>query len=113
MTSQLPMKEQSDAPFFVISAMSEYMDQRWAPYVLRTLPTYVCNAKICQSQSQSQSYITTDGQSASMSWCRAQSGTFDQRYFFFCIRGPDLYLRESGEIKIRGGGGRHPAVRRP
>jgi hypothetical protein len=33
-------------------------------------------------QSQSQSYFTTDGQSVSMSWCRAQSGTFDQRYFF-------------------------------
>jgi hypothetical protein len=33
--------------------------------------------------SQSQSYFTTDGQSVSMSWCRAQSGTFDQRYIFF------------------------------
>jgi hypothetical protein len=30
-------------------------------------------------QSQSQSYFTTDGQSVSMSWCRAQFGTFDQR----------------------------------
>jgi hypothetical protein len=35
-----------------------------------------------QSQSQRQSHITTDGQSVSMSWCRAQSGTFDQRFFF-------------------------------
>jgi hypothetical protein len=33
-------------------------------------------------QSQSQSHITTDGQSFSMSWCRDQSGTFDQRFFF-------------------------------
>jgi hypothetical protein len=33
--------------------------------------------------SQSQSYFTTDGQSVSMSWCRAQFGTFDQRYYFF------------------------------
>jgi hypothetical protein len=33
-------------------------------------------------QSQSQSYFTTGGQSVSMSWCRAQSGTFDQRFFF-------------------------------
>jgi hypothetical protein len=41
---------------------------------------------LCQSQSQSQSYFTTDGQSVSMSWCRAQFGTFDQRYyFFFCF----------------------------
>jgi hypothetical protein len=30
----------------------------------------------------SQSHITSDGQSVSMSWCRAQSGTFDQRFFF-------------------------------
>jgi hypothetical protein len=32
-------------------------------------------------QSQSQSHITTDGQSVSMSWCRAQSGTFEQNFF--------------------------------
>jgi hypothetical protein len=32
---------------------------------------------------QSQSHFTTDGQSVSMSWCRAQIGTFDQRYYFF------------------------------
>jgi hypothetical protein len=36
-------------------------------------------------QSQSQSYFTTDGQSVSMSWCRAQSGTFDQRFFFLKV----------------------------
>jgi hypothetical protein len=36
-------------------------------------------------QSQSQSYFATDGQSVSSSWCRAQSGTFDQRYYFFLI----------------------------
>jgi hypothetical protein len=34
-------------------------------------------------QLQSQSLIATDGQSVSMSWCRAQSGTFDQRFLFF------------------------------
>jgi hypothetical protein len=38
------------------------------------------------SQSQSQSYFTTDGQSVSMSWCRAQFGTFDQRYYFFFFK---------------------------
>jgi hypothetical protein len=38
---------------------------------------------ILDTQSQSQSYFTTDGQSVSMSWCRAQLGTFDQRYFFY------------------------------
>jgi hypothetical protein len=36
-----------------------------------------------RSQCQSQSYFTADGQSFSKSWCRAQSGTFDQRSFFF------------------------------
>jgi hypothetical protein len=30
-----------------------------------------------------QSHITTDGQSVSTCWCRAQTGTFDQRFFFF------------------------------
>jgi hypothetical protein len=35
------------------------------------------------ASSQSQSHITTDGQSVSMSWCEAHSGTFDQRRFFF------------------------------
>jgi hypothetical protein len=32
---------------------------------------------------ESQSYFTTDGQSVSMSWCRAQYGTFDQRYSYY------------------------------
>jgi hypothetical protein len=36
-------------------------------------------------QSQSQSYITTDSQSVCKSWCRAQSGAFDQRYFSFFL----------------------------
>jgi hypothetical protein len=31
----------------------------------------------------SQSHVTTDGRSVSMSWCQVQSGTFDQRYVFF------------------------------
>jgi hypothetical protein len=36
------------------------------------------------SQSQSQSYITTDGQSVCVSWCRAPSGTHDQ-IFIYCL----------------------------
>jgi hypothetical protein len=47
------------------------------------------------SQSQSQSYFATDGQSVSMSWCRAQFGTFDQSFFFFFLKlqgpGPRIY----------------------
>jgi hypothetical protein len=31
--------------------------------------------------SQSQSHVTTDGQSVSMSWCKFQSGTCDQIVF--------------------------------
>jgi hypothetical protein len=46
------------------------------------LPHTECNWMLI-SQSQSQSYFTADGQSVSKSWCRAQSGTFDQRYYFF------------------------------
>jgi hypothetical protein len=33
----------------------------------------------CQTDSQSQSHVTADGQSASPSWCRAPSGTHDQK----------------------------------
>jgi hypothetical protein len=33
------------------------------------------------SRSQSQSHIATNGQLVSMSWCREQSWTFDQRFF--------------------------------
>jgi hypothetical protein len=40
---------------------------------------------IQQYKSQSQSYFTADGQSVSKSWCRAQSGTFDQRSFFLKV----------------------------
>jgi hypothetical protein len=42
-----------------------------------------CSFVVVKYVSQSQSYIRTDSQSVSMSWCRAQSGTFDQRSFFF------------------------------
>jgi hypothetical protein len=35
-------------------------------------------SNICQSQSQSQSHIVTDSQSASQSWCRAPSGAHAQ-----------------------------------
>jgi hypothetical protein len=34
------------------------------------------------SQSQSQSHTATDGRSVNTSWCRAQSGTYDQSFFF-------------------------------
>jgi hypothetical protein len=40
------------------------------------------NDTFSETCSQSQSHITSDGQSVSMSWCQAQSGTFDQRLFF-------------------------------
>jgi hypothetical protein len=37
-----------------------------------------CRNTGCQSQSQSQSHIATDGQSISKSWCEAPSGAHDQ-----------------------------------
>jgi hypothetical protein len=44
---------------------------------------------VSQCQSQSQSYFTTDGQSVSMSWCRAQSFTVNQiKYSMYNIYRP-------------------------
>jgi hypothetical protein len=49
-------------------------------FMLSAVARIVRNNQVCQSQRQS--YITTDSQLVSMSWCRAQSGTSDQRVFF-------------------------------
>jgi hypothetical protein len=51
----------------------------------------VSRTTVCEPQSQSQSHITTDSQTVSMSWCRAQSGTFDQRF-----GEPDSYSEDLG-----------------
>jgi hypothetical protein len=51
---------------------------------------------------QSQSYITTDSQSvsmSSMSWCQAQSGTFDQRFFFLKVT--VLSFGDYRELRVR------------
>jgi hypothetical protein len=40
------------------------------------------NCTLSSSQSQSQSPVTTDGQSVSLSWCRAPSGAHDQIFIF-------------------------------
>jgi hypothetical protein len=53
------------------------------------------------SQSQSQSNFTTDGQSVSMSWCRAQFGTFDQRYYFFFFESCSLILAKEVQAEVR------------
>jgi hypothetical protein len=45
--------------------------------------SWLQNENVLCFLSQSQSYITTDSQSVSKSWCRAQSGTSGQRSFFF------------------------------
>jgi hypothetical protein len=53
--------------------------------------------------SQSQSYITTDGQSVCVSWCRAPSGAHDQ-IFVYCLTVTVLSMggrplwRESGSV---------------
>jgi hypothetical protein len=43
------------------------------------------NSCLIKSSQVKSSHFTTDGQSVSMSWCRAQSGTSDQRFFFFKV----------------------------
>jgi hypothetical protein len=51
---------------------------------------------ICsQSQSQSQSYVTTDGQSASLSWCQAPIWRI-KAIFFFCLTISGLWVE--GEL---------------
>jgi hypothetical protein len=73
-----------------MSAHTALYPRRWQHSTCNCLSHHFlwgpCHIKAKQAHnffSQSQSYITTDGQSVIMSWCRAQSGTFDQRYFFF------------------------------
>jgi hypothetical protein len=45
-------------------------------------PKYISvSSPTSQSQSHSQSHITTDGRSDSLSWCRARSATCDQIFF--------------------------------
>jgi hypothetical protein len=47
----------------------------------RLLTSRNCNSQLTQSATQvklSQCYVTTDGQSASLSWCQAPSGAQDQ-----------------------------------
>jgi hypothetical protein len=52
-------------------------------YKVSFIPSSVQQIMLSFSQSQSQSNFTTDGQSVSMSWCRAQFGNFDQRYYYY------------------------------
>jgi hypothetical protein len=48
----------------------------------RHMPSHAvtCRHKAQCYQSQSQSHVTTDGQSVSMSWCRGPSGSRDQMF---------------------------------
>jgi hypothetical protein len=62
-------------PLSLVSAIEELLVRKVVQH--STFPSYVRFLVRV-----SQSYITTDGQPVSMSWCRAQSGTFDRRFFF-------------------------------
>jgi hypothetical protein len=76
------------------------------PYAKTDGQISTCMPPICQirwTNSQSQSYITTDGQSVCVSWCRAPSGARDQ-IFIYCLtltvlsmRGCPLW-REGGSV---------------
>jgi hypothetical protein len=43
-------------------------------------------ARLLWSAFSSQSHITTDSQSASLSWCRTPSGAYDQKFVLFCFK---------------------------
>jgi hypothetical protein len=60
---------------------SDLLWERHDPKKCQTTPQSV--ARPTNSDQVKSSYFTTDGQSVGMSWCRAQSGTSDQRYIFF------------------------------
>jgi hypothetical protein len=54
-----------------------YYSQRYGGGILSRLHM----GRLSSVKSQSQSHVTTDGQSVSMSWCRVHSGTCDQILF--------------------------------
>jgi hypothetical protein len=80
------------APYDVFANPKDVFANSWGYAYTRLKTTAVSHLTVCSfiaPQSVSlhihdhiQSHITIDGQSISMSWCRAQSGTFDQRFFF-------------------------------
>jgi hypothetical protein len=77
---------------FTVTASSYQRSYSWISVPRDSRPYFtVSDSRLRSSQlyppeSESESeYITTDSQSVSMSWCRAQSGTFDQRYFFLKV----------------------------
>jgi hypothetical protein len=71
--------------------------------IFTTIRTWNPSLKLCFSEphSRSWSYFTTDGQSVSMSWCRAHSGTSDQILLLVgrllcescCVKVAALFLR--------------------
>jgi hypothetical protein len=75
----------------------------WGPSYAGLKTKFYCLNWDCASPLllSSQSYITTDSQSVSKSWCRAQIGTFDRRFFFLSccpvICGRPLW-REVGSV---------------
>jgi hypothetical protein len=80
--------------------LPSYTPGHWVPFCrllrlvgLRWRYSNPASTRVMQSQSQSQSYITTDSQSVSMSWCRAQSGTLTRDLFFFWIYCPVFWGR--------------------
>jgi hypothetical protein len=62
-----------------------YYDQFVLVPYLTTLQLSI-ESFVATHQSQSQSYIATDGQSVSMSWCRAQIWDFWPDIFFFFLK---------------------------
>jgi hypothetical protein len=51
---------------------------KWLPKTRSILVLSLFLRLISEPEPESESYITTDGQSGSLSWCRAPSGAYDQ-----------------------------------
>jgi hypothetical protein len=76
--------------FFSVCQLTIAASQCWIFLALfRAFPKEVASST---PQAAEQSYITSDGRSVSKSWCRAQSGTFDQRYIYIFFESYSLVL---------------------
>jgi hypothetical protein len=60
---------------------------KWSLHWTDCIPSTATSSTLCVTshwlKSESESELHYNWQSVSMSWCRAQPGTFDQRFFFF------------------------------
>jgi hypothetical protein len=79
--------QQDSWPYFTVSTLVLLPTWRARSLYLYSLgtgwPSYTPRNWICSLLASSSSYIVTDSQSASLSWCRAPFGAGDQMLHFF------------------------------